>query len=121
MAAKVLPPQIANRRTTMFRNHWSTVFLGPDRPGWVDQLLNPESLRASGYFDPEAVPRVRARLAELPRFSPRGFVYDAGLTSVVTTQLWHHIYCGGGLCDLPTWTPPVPRGARVPEAVASPM
>ncbi len=30
-----------------------------------------------------------------------------GLTSVVATQLWHHIYCGGGLCDLPTWSPPV--------------
>jgi hypothetical protein len=24
----------------------------------------------------------------------------------VTTQLWHHIFCGGGLCDLPEWSPP---------------
>jgi hypothetical protein len=28
------------------------------------------------------------------------------LTGVVATQLWHHTYCGGGLCDLPAWTPP---------------
>ncbi len=28
------------------------------------------------------------------------------LTCVVSTQLWHHIYCGGGLCDLPTWSRP---------------
>jgi len=26
-----------------------------------------------------------------------------GMTAVVTTQLWHHIYCGGGLADLPRW------------------
>ncbi len=26
---------------------------------------------------------------------------------IPTTQLWHHIYCGGGLCELPTWEPAV--------------
>ena len=35
-----------------------------------------------------------------------------GLTCVVSTQLWHHIYCGGGLCDLPTWSPPGMIGGR---------
>jgi asparagine synthase (glutamine-hydrolysing) len=29
-----------------------------------------------------------------------------GLTGVMATQLWHHLYFGGGLCDLPTWTAP---------------
>jgi asparagine synthase (glutamine-hydrolysing) len=24
-----------------------------------------------------------------------------GLGGVVATQLWHHLYLGGGLCDLP--------------------
>jgi asparagine synthase (glutamine-hydrolysing) len=24
-----------------------------------------------------------------------------GLTAVTATQLWHHLYLGGGLCDLP--------------------
>jgi hypothetical protein len=28
-----------------------------------------------------------------------------GLAGVISTQLWHHLYCGGGLCDLPSWTP----------------
>jgi asparagine synthase (glutamine-hydrolysing) len=120
VAAKVLPAQIANRRKTMFRAHWSQVFLGPERPGWVDQLLSPESLKQSGYFDPEAVPSVRARMAELSSLSPRKFVYDAGLTSVISTQLWHHIYCGGRLCDLPSWTPPVLHSLRVPEVAATP-
>ena len=24
-----------------------------------------------------------------------------GLTGVLSTQLWHHLYMGGGLCELP--------------------
>jgi asparagine synthase (glutamine-hydrolysing) len=28
-----------------------------------------------------------------------------GLISVLSTQLWHHMYLGGGLCDLPDTTP----------------
>ena len=67
VAAKTLPPQIANRPKTMFRASLAETFLGPDRPAWVDQLLSPESLRATGYFDPEAV-AARADAADhLPR------------------------------------------------------
>jgi asparagine synthase (glutamine-hydrolysing) len=49
-----------------------------------------------------------------PRITPRRFVYDLALTSVVSTQLWHHLYCGGGLCDLPTWSDPSFAGNRTP-------
>jgi hypothetical protein len=27
-----------------------------------------------------------------------------GLAGVISTQLWHHLYCGGDLCSLPEWT-----------------
>ena len=60
VAARILPERIARRPKTMFRASMSGTFLGPDRPAWVDQLLSPESLRATGYFDPEAVARQRA-------------------------------------------------------------
>jgi asparagine synthase (glutamine-hydrolysing) len=46
--------------------------------------------------------------------TPRSFIYDMGLTSVVATQLWHHLFMGGGLCDLPTWTAPEFAGNRLP-------
>jgi asparagine synthase (glutamine-hydrolysing) len=121
VAARTLPPQIANRRKTMFRANLADTFLGPDRPAWVDQLLSPESLRATGWFDADSVARKRVRLDHMSRFSPRGFVYDAGLTSVVSTQLWHHIYCGGNLCELPSWTTPSRPPARTPEPLASPL
>jgi asparagine synthase (glutamine-hydrolysing) len=105
VAARVLPRQIADRPKTMFRACMSGSFLSAERPAWVDQLLSPESLRATGYFDPAGVATQRAWQVRLPRITPARFVFDVGLTCVVSTQLWHHIYCGGGLCDLPTWQP----------------
>jgi asparagine synthase (glutamine-hydrolysing) len=119
VAAKTLPPQIANRPKTMFRASLSKTFLGDHRPDWVDQLLSPESLRKAGYFDPEAVARDRWLQTHLPRVTARRFVFDLGLTSVVSTQLFHHLFFGGGLCDLPAWHPPAREAARVPEVAVS--
>ncbi len=102
VAARTLPKRIANRPKTMFRASRSEALLGPDRPAWVDQLLSPESLNASGYFDPLAVNRLRGEPLRFPRFTPRRVGLDLALTGVVATQLWHHIYLGGGLCELPS-------------------
>jgi asparagine synthase (glutamine-hydrolysing) len=117
VAARILPPRIANRPKTMFRACMSGTFLGPDRPAWVDQLLSPESLRATGYFDPAAVARQRRWQVSMPRITPARFLYDVALTCAVSTQLWHHLYFGG-LCDLPTWQVPGRRhGVRPRERV----
>src|SRR5262249_59134829 len=112
---------IANRPKTMFRATMAGMFLGQERPAWVDQPLSPELLRATGYFDSEAVAHERARLARLPWFGPQRLIVDLGLTNVVATHLWHHSYCAGGLCDLPLWglppsrlAPPVPVAAGAP-------
>ncbi|MDR3618907.1 MAG: asparagine synthase (glutamine-hydrolyzing) [Paludisphaera borealis] len=107
VAGRILPSQIANRPKTMFRSSLAQTFLGPQRPAWADQLLSPESLRATGYFDPESVQKQRRLQTLLPRMTPARFVFDVALTCVASTQLWHHIFCGGGLCDLPVWSPPV--------------
>jgi asparagine synthase (glutamine-hydrolysing) len=105
VAARTLPAQIANRPKTMFRSRFSKTFLDPVHPTWVDQLLSSDSLRKTGYFDPEMVKRERMKQQALPRVTARRFVMDIALTCVVSTQLWHHLFFGG-LCDLPTWTPP---------------
>jgi asparagine synthase (glutamine-hydrolysing) len=114
VAARTLPSQIANRPKTMFRASLAMTFLGPHRPAWVDQLLSPESLARTGYFDPSAVAREVQAQRTRPRITPRRFVYDMGLTSVVATQLWHHLWCGGGLCELPEWTAPQFAGNQTP-------
>ena len=103
MARQILPPAIADRRKTMFRATMSRTFLGPGRPAWVDQLLSRESLARTGYFDPQAVAAVRAWQSREPRWrTVRSFTFDMAMTAVIATQLWHHIYCGGELAELPT-------------------
>ena len=119
VAQKILPRQIANRPKTMFRASLAQTFLGPQRPHWVDQLLSPESLHATGYFDVASVLKQRSLQTILPRLTPARFIFDVALTCVVSTQLWHHIYCGGGLCDLPTWEPPVLATTAVGDALPS--
>jgi asparagine synthase (glutamine-hydrolysing) len=103
VAERVAPAHVQTRRKVMFRANMGTAFLNARRPAWIDELLAPESLEATGYFDPMRVDAARKRLlASLPRSLGR-FALDMGLAGVVSTQLWHHLYCGGGLCSLPVW------------------
>jgi asparagine synthase (glutamine-hydrolysing) len=106
VAVRVLPRPIANRKKTMFRANLARTFVGPHRPRWVDQLLSTESLAATGYFDAKAVQLARELQYRKPKASLYRFSLDMGLMGVIATQLWHHIYCGGGLAELPTWSPP---------------
>src|SRR5262249_17883144 len=68
---------------------------------WIEQVLSPESLAKTGYFDPAAVAAAREKLAKPGRGLSRTSL-EMGLTAVIATQLWHHLYLGGQLCDLPT-------------------
>ncbi len=100
VAERWLPRHVSRRSKHGFHATFALTFLGPDRPGWVDQLLSPESLWRTGYFDHAAVQRVRALLTHRRRILPH-YRYDIGMTAVIATQLWHHFFCGGGLADLP--------------------
>jgi asparagine synthase (glutamine-hydrolysing) len=68
---------------------------------WIDQVLSRESISKAGYFDAAAVTAVRQKLAKMRGGLGRTGL-EMGLTAVTATQLWHHLYLGGGLCDLPT-------------------
>ena len=104
VAERVAPQQIKARQKQMFRANMGSAFLGQQRPEWVDELLSPESLAAAGYFNSGAVERSRAMLSGKSGSVLHRFAFDMGLAGVVSSQLWHHLYCGGGLCSLPTWT-----------------
>jgi hypothetical protein len=58
------------------------------------------------HFEPEAVARARHEQATRPMITIKRSFFDLALTGTIATQLWHHIYCGGGLADLPTSSPP---------------
>jgi asparagine synthase (glutamine-hydrolysing) len=115
VAARILPKQIARRKKTMFRANLGTAFLNANRPAWIDQLLSDASLRATGYFNPAGVRRAREAQQQLPRRSLLRFSLDLGLSAVVSTQLWHHLYCGHELAELPTWSTP---NEASPQALA---
>ena len=102
-----LPRQITQRTKQMFRapsDGFHT--LAKDGPDFVDQLLSEDSLKKTGYFDPQAVQHWREAFQKMrPRSNPR-VMMEMGLVGVIATQLWHHTYIDGSLADLPTWTAP---------------
>lgn len=101
VAERWLPKDVAWRRKMMFRapmDSWNAV---AGAGGWIEQVLSPESLRKAGYFDPAAVAAARAKLPTMRRGVARTGL-EMGLTAVTATQVWHHLYLGGGLCEIGT-------------------
>lgn len=112
-AARYLPHEIALRPKAMFRAPFAESFFG-DPPPYVEQLMSEASLRKTGYFDVAAVRKQYEQYRLAGGRSRRPFI-EMGMTSVVATQLWHHLYLGGHLCELPQHEPS-PKVDR-PEAV----
>jgi asparagine synthase (glutamine-hydrolysing) len=112
LADRWVPRSIAWRRKAMFRApldgfHTTTL------PTFVDQLLSEASLKKTGYFDPAAVAHWRNAFRTMRAGSNQRTMVEMGLVGVVATQLWHHTYIGGGLADLPSWSPPAVTEAAV--------
>jgi asparagine synthase (glutamine-hydrolysing) len=99
-----LPKEIAWRSKKMFRAPLEGFNLDESlsRHPWVNQVLSDESIRKAGYFDPAAVRDFRVRSLKM-RSLARTSV-ELGLVGVTATQLWHHLYIDGSLCDLPAVT-----------------
>lgn len=101
LAERWLPESIYKRGKVIFRAPLDSFYMDPE-PKYVGQLLSEESLQRTGYFDAAAVNHWRRAFREmrpgsLPRLSVEG-----GLTAVVATQLWHHLYIESSLCELPS-------------------
>ena len=107
LAARVLPKEIANPPKSMFKAN-PLCLLGPT-PRWIDQLVSSESLQRTGYFSVPKVHHEQSLQRLLPASVPRRFVVDGSYTTMVMTQLWHHLFLGGGLCELPSWSAPHPQ------------
>jgi asparagine synthase (glutamine-hydrolysing) len=91
LAERWLPRESAWRRKAMFRAPLDP-FHDPSAPGYVRQLLSPESLRRAGYFDPDAVARWRERYPRMRPGSTARIATEMGLVGVVATQLWHALF-----------------------------
>jgi len=98
-----LPPSVYRRRKVIFRAPLDSFHVEPE-PAFVAQLLSEESLRRTGYFDVAAVHHWRRAFRQMPKGSLPRLSVELGLTAVVATQLWHHLFIGPELAELPTWT-----------------
>jgi asparagine synthase (glutamine-hydrolysing) len=103
LAERWLPPSVYRRRKVIFRAPLDSFHVEPE-PAFVAQLLSEESLRRTGYFDVAAVHHWRRAFRRLPKGSLPRLSVELGLTAVVATQLWHHLFIGPELAELPTWT-----------------
>ena len=114
LAERWVPKSVARRHKVIFRAPLDSFHIEPEPP-FVADLLSDESLKKTGYFDPAEVRRWRTdfrKMRSLPRLS-----VEAGLMAVVATQLWHHLFMGGGLADLPEWSAvPTPASAEAAGA-----
>ncbi len=116
-AARLLPADVALRPKAMFRAPFAESFFTSPQ-AYVRQLMSEEALRKTGYFDVQRVRRDYESYA-----AGRGsmhFFWGMGLAGVLSTQLWHHLYLGGGLCELPAANifPATPRPKRAEPAEA---
>lgn len=119
VAERWIPHAIARRRKKMFRAPLDSFHLtGANVPAWIDQVLSPESLRKTGYFDAEAVRKYREAVPRMRRTLAKTGV-EMGLAAVTATQLWHHLFVSGDLADLPSRLPaPVPVAEWDPAPLA---
>jgi len=105
-AMRYLPQRLASRPKAMFRAPFASTLLN-DRPSYVRQLLSPESLHKTDYFSPAAVMELDGRIRAGKNRGPFRVFQEMSLCAVIGTQLWHHLFLGGGLCELPQWQPPL--------------
>jgi asparagine synthase (glutamine-hydrolysing) len=66
--------------------------------------VSEESLRRTGYFDVEQVHHWRRAYRQLRAGSLERLSVEMGLVAVVATQLWHHLFIGPELAELPVGT-----------------
>ncbi len=100
VADRYVPRSIAWRRKVMFRAPLDG-FHTTNFPTFVDQLLSPESIRRTGYFDADSVQHWRQAFLAMRPGNQRTMI-EMGLVGVVATQLWHHTFIDGSLADLPS-------------------
>ncbi len=102
LAERWLPKPIARRRKAMFRAPFDSFHLD-NPPAFVGQLLSDESLRKTGYFDPQKVRYWGQAFRKLRAGSPSRLTLEMGLVGIVATQMWHHTFIDASLADLPAW------------------
>jgi asparagine synthase (glutamine-hydrolysing) len=105
--ADLVPDEIRNRPKQPYRApDAASFFLGDSTPDWVDEVLSPGALLASGLFDPRQVAGLVAKArARSGRF---GNTDNMRVVAVLSTQLIHQQFLSGSPAWSDAQTPPEP-------------
>ena len=91
LAAKVLPPAIAERVKQPYRAPEIAPFFAPGAPGWVEELMSPAALAYTGLWEPS---RVEGLLRRCRTGRATGMRESMALVGILSTQLWHREFVG---------------------------
>jgi asparagine synthase (glutamine-hydrolysing) len=85
-----VPDPIIRRPKQPYRGPDARVFIGPDRPPYVQDLLSPRTIGAWGYFDPARVRHLAERLeTAVAGGRPISHRDSLAFLTVLSTQMWH--------------------------------
>jgi len=105
--ADLVPAEIRNRPKQPYRApDAASFFLGGTTPDWVEDVLSPGALLASGLFDPRQVAGLIAKART--RSGRFGNTDNMRVVAVVSTQLIHQQFLSGSAAWSGTQTPPEP-------------
>lgn len=87
-----LPPSIQQRHKQPYRAPDASAFLQGTTPHYVNQLLGREAVAGYGYFDPDKVGRLVAKLSRARVPAARD---NMAFVGILSTQLWHREFVEG--------------------------
>jgi asparagine synthase (glutamine-hydrolysing) len=89
--AKYLPQEILTRQKQPYRTPDTTAFFNSDQapPGYVDELLSEQKIRAYGYFDANKVKLLIKKARAGAITSTRD---NQTLVGILSTQIWHFLF-----------------------------
>ena len=107
-ANSLIPPELALRPKQPYRAPISRCFMGNQAPDYVGELLSPDALKRTGYFNPGKVAKLseKCRKQEGALLSERE---NMALVGIISTQLLHDLF----VRNFPTTSTPEPDNVRV--------
>ena len=104
-----LPAAISDRPKQPYRAPIHRAFFNDSPPDYVEEVLSRPAIEQAGYFSPNAVDQL---VAKLKRGMPLGETDDMALAGIVSTQLVHRQFVSS-----PRTSPPLGEGDDVKVVV----
>ena len=87
-----LPAAILQRHKQPYRAPDAAAFVGSQPPEYVTELMSPQGIARYGYFDPDKVVRLVAKLQRAKVPAARD---NMAFVGILSTQLWHAQFVAG--------------------------